>query len=685
MLPAVLLCAGLLAAAPSDNSVASQDLRTYEALRLKAGKGAEAQVKLALWCEAHGLDAHRLKHLAQAMLADPANSTARGLLGLVSFGGRWEAPDKVGERVRADEKRGALLAEYDGRRDRIDAKERVARADVVRLEAKGLPGEGYAARLRANRELAQMHASIGTWCDQNGLEPEALAHFTTAVHLDPSRESSWRHLGYIRRNGRWISPEQAAAEARDERDQRQANRHWTPLLRKWKGWLGESSSARRAEAEGLLAGVTDPLAIAAILEVFPIAGPAADQARLVGMLERIDDPRSSRALAELAVTTDSSPVRTAAIEALRKRPRRDYAARLVEGIRGKIGYRIQPLQGPGSSGALVLETSRVRMIRSYDAPPVFVPGPTFWGYAGYDANGLPVVAQGIELYRMARMDSAAIAQTWQRIEERTATLIAEANVKVGVVQRRMADDLNQVEMINQQAEDDNARIIPVLQAAAGAPADLKDDAEALKGWWFDTLGYKYQAPTSKPTFTEDVSPSFYPPPEIWTCFVAGTPVQTLDGPKPIESIRVGDQVLSQDETTGALAFQPVVFLHHNPPGQTLRVWLSDGTSVACSVYHRFWRAHQGWAMARELKTGDVLRTLGGRARVETVESDVDQPLYNLDVARSRTFFAGVAHLLVHDNTLPDHRLKPFDALPRLDASGTGGSEGPLTPRRSPAP
>ena len=65
-----------------------------------------------------------------------------------------------------------------------------------------------------------------------------MAHFTTAVHLDPSRESSWRHLGYVKRNGRWISPEQAAAEAKDDREQRQANRHWEPLLRKWKGWLG---------------------------------------------------------------------------------------------------------------------------------------------------------------------------------------------------------------------------------------------------------------------------------------------------------------------------------------------------------------------------------------------------------------------------------------------------------------
>ena len=110
-------------------------------------------------------------------------------------------------------------------------------------------------------------------------------------------------------------------------------------------------------------------------------------------------------------------------------------------------------------------------------------------------------------------------------------------------------------------------------------------------------------------------------------------MQTLDGPRPIESIQVGDQVLSQDAITGALSFQPVVFLHHNPPGKTLRVSFSGGDAVVCSVYHRFWRANSGWAMARELKPGDVLRTLGGLVRVAGVEPDATQPLYNLDVAR----------------------------------------------------
>ena len=73
-------------------------------------------------------------------------------------------------------------------------------------------------------------------------------------------------------------------------------------------------------------------------------------------------------------------------------------------------------------------------------------------------------------------------------------------------------------------------------------------------------------------------------------------------------------------------------------------------------------------MARELKPGDTLRNLGGLVRVAEVEPDSIQPLYNLDVSDPRSFFVGASNVLVHDNTLPDHRLKPFDALPVVEVT-----------------
>ena len=93
MIPLVLVCSGLLAGAtPEASPVAPEALQAYETARVQAGRDPQAQVKLALWCEAQGLTAERTKHLALAVLRDPQNATARGLMGLVAYAGGWETP-----------------------------------------------------------------------------------------------------------------------------------------------------------------------------------------------------------------------------------------------------------------------------------------------------------------------------------------------------------------------------------------------------------------------------------------------------------------------------------------------------------------------------------------------------------------------------------------------------------------
>ena len=69
MITTILLCTAslTLAFSPGDPPPRADDLAAYRAASDKAGRTADAQLKLALWCEAHGLDAERLKHLALAV------------------------------------------------------------------------------------------------------------------------------------------------------------------------------------------------------------------------------------------------------------------------------------------------------------------------------------------------------------------------------------------------------------------------------------------------------------------------------------------------------------------------------------------------------------------------------------------------------------------------------------------
>jgi hypothetical protein len=184
----------------------------------------------------------------------------------------------------------------------------------------------------------------------------------------------------------------------------------------------------------------------------------------------------------------------------------------------------------------------------------------------------------------------------------------------------------------------------------------------------------------KPTITEEVPLVYEPQPvpvEVErgdllyansyitvSCFGAGTLVRTLSGTQAIETLRPGDIVLTQNVKTGALGYQPILDVHHNPPSRTFRIAMGEETIVS-SEFHRFWKAGRGWVMARDLKPGDTLRTLGGLAVVSAIDSGGVQPVFNLDVAEDADFFVGRGGALVHDNTLPDLRLAPFDSPPSL--------------------
>jgi hypothetical protein len=670
MFPTAWLCLSLFAPFPSSPGATNEAstavaLRAYEARKSTAGTDARSQVELALWCEANGLNAERTKHLNRAVLAEPKNTLARGLLGQVENQGRWDDPERVRAKIAADKSMAGKLAEYNRRRAELEARDR---RDVLASAEEARKIGNYALaeskRFWYARKTAPEHVKLGLWCEQNGLKPEAIAHFTQAVVLDPYRDATWKHLGYVKHDGRWMSREQAEAERTDASAQQKADRYWEPLLRKWRGWLTEKT--RSKEARERLDGVSEPRAAAQVMRVFGHGGEA-DQIIALEILGRIETAAATRYLAGMAVFSSSPKVRYMAAEALRRREKRDYVGDLVDRIRSPMKYQVQHVQGPGSRGALYVESARSKILRTYDAPPAFHLDGSFFGYVGYDANGLPVVVRGRELESMAKKSPALQAADLAAIESRTMQMLLDANVKAADCQQRLIADVEAIESQNAEITKVNPLITQALKSAADAPADLKDgDEDGWHKWWFDSLGYTYQS-SPPPTFEfqVDVSASYPPPPRVYSCFAAGTPVRTRDGRKPIESVLVGDQVLAQDVATGSLGFHPVTVVHHNAPSATIRLALDNGDALTASIYHRFWRAGIGWKMARELRPGDILRTFTGLARIVSAKPGPVVPVYNLDVAGARTFFVGQHDALVHDNTLPEPRLKPFDQVANI--------------------
>jgi len=734
MVYSALLCWVMLGDQNATAGSATSDLAAYQAAAKAVGRDADAHVRLALWCEAHGLSAERIKHLGLAILSDPTNVLARGLLGLVDYQGKWQRPDEISKAVQDDPDRKARVQDYLQRRAK-------------------------------SPERAEDHQKLALWCEQNGLKDQAVAHFHQALRLDPSREVAWKHLGYKKVGGRWLKPEAATAAKADAREQQKANKHLKPVLEKLRTVLRSKDSARRAEAESALGQITDRRAVPMVWSTFGL-GDAALQRVAVQVLSQIDDPSASRALVLLAVFSGSADVRGRAIASLRHGDAREFASMLIAMIQQPIEYEVKPVRGPGQGGELLIkgQGSAANLKRLYSPPA----GPSIAPQAGdrvfLDENGLPVIArpeeavtqtpymtvnQVLSLYQTPRpqftaqqknqLTSMAAASGLGTGSQKLASamiglfsnqinnlpryyawnpfadilmadmssgtgepvipghtvasftigvgsqipvgrMALEAQKSASVAQQQLRNDVDAIRQYNDSLRDINDRVLPVLDEVSGLA--LGPNPLAWQKWFVDLLGFRLNQlqASNNPTIIENVPLAYQPQPvpissfigpiavTRVSCFGAGTLVRTLGGLEPIESLKVGDQVLSQTTTTGALGYKPVLVVHHNPPSKTFRIKLGEETIVS-SHFHRFWKAGSGWVMARDLKEGDPVRTLNGTVKVTAIDDGRVVPVFNLDVAGDADFFVGETGALAHDNTLPDLREVPFDAV-TLPTKGT---------------
>ena len=415
--------------------------QSFEAAKVAAGTNPAKLVKLSLWCEAHGMRVEQRAVLEEAVRLDPNNKTARGLLGGVSYQRRWETPEAVSQQVKDDDALSAKFAEYNARRARIDRDTEIERRQIDNLEKAGFYAKASEVKFLLDRRIAPEHVRLGLWCEENGLKAEALAHFTTALELDPHKEATWKHLGYIKHHGRWMSHEQIAAEEHEA----QAPKARRPALGAAPAQVGDRAgrSARRAEAEANFAKVSDPRAVPTIVRLFGQASPAW-QKLAVRLLGQINAPAATTPLAILAIESDVAEVRQAAAQALKGREPRDYGESMINLIHTPVTYQVQPVAGPGSRGALVIDSPRFRVTRTYDAPAAFKLTGSFYGYAGYDGNGLPVVIQGRDMKNLQKKNAE---QFLHDAEARTAQMLADAQKNAVIARERLAADVRDLEAV----------------------------------------------------------------------------------------------------------------------------------------------------------------------------------------------------------------------------------------------
>ena len=164
------------------------------------------------------------------------------------------------------------------------------------------------------------------------------------------------------------------------------------------------------------------------------------------------------------------------------------------------------------------------------------------------------------------------------------------------------------------------------------------------------------------------------------CFTAGTPVQTDNGPKPIETIRAGDLVSTRGPQTGKTESRKVVRTFIHPAHETVTAQLADELTgqvvetLTATPEHPFYVLGRGFMPLGSLTVGTQVVTRAGPALVVASmvrHSDIGGVLvYNLEVEGDHTYFVGNANggIWVHNDCdtelyyLVDHNVPQFGTV-----------------------
>jgi hypothetical protein len=660
----------------------TEELATYEAARVQAGNDADAHVRLALWSELRGLDGLRSEELHRAIEIKPDHPTARRLQGqILDKSGEWLTPTEAVNRAKAEVDRADALARYGIRRESI-------------------------------ADTPQAHWQLAVWSDEAGLVAEARVHYRAVVRLDPAREEAWKKLGARKQAGQWVIPDRLAAEKTDAEARRKAESHWRPLLVKWKTWLKQTT--RQAEVEAAFREMTDPMAVGSIVKVFGPGGPE-DLAMASRLLGQVDAPSAARGLAWLAVFGSTDAVRQSAVEALAGRDPRECSGWLIAQLRNPIKYEVKPVGGPGSPGELYIEGKRLNTRNFYSAPaPMldFRPGDTLaydaYGYlvvrrmVGYaamplgaaidplyqgapDLTGLgPILEQGglgasgVQLGKQMaqnQKNNTNLGNTIGRVGRSSSSsfnmpiqadipleqMMRQAQEQAALARQALNQDVASLESYNADVKQRNHRVVAALKTLTGEAREPNFDA--WRKWWGELE--ETSTITPLPTRLADLDeetvllPTKLGSKSRLPALGKGTPVWTERGVRPIEEIRSGDLVLTQDPTSGSLAFTPVWSIRRLEPGLVRSLRFKDASLVATDL-ERFWIAGRGWVLLGNIQAGDPIRTLQGLARVVAVEEPKAEPAFHIQVGDGRAIFVGEKGMMAHDDQVNHPVAVPFD-------------------------
>lgn len=586
---------------------------------------SERLVAAAVQAEVAGDIGQYLTLLQAAVRSDPNNKVPRWQLGQVQVGKDWVPAEEAQRRSAND----PLQAEYRQRR--------------------AAASDSFLDQIRLAR-----------WCRDNKLNDEAELHWMIVLSHDPSNKEAQRAVDMLWKGGRLVSRKEPSEQKQRAQAMKNAAKHWEPIIAKWRRAVDSRDGQAHDQALTEIRAISRLDAIPS-MEAVTLGRDAHDPhhaeeclqiaVAFLEALSQMPQQAATQSIVRHAVLSPGNKAKSAAIAELKKRDQHDYVPMLLAGLAMPIesSYHVQT----AADGSIHYIHSLYREGQdadwSFDLRRSAVQFDLGGKRVRYDTyTGKEEVGPSAESPIVIAAKQAAVATAYENRYGANA----------------MATE-NRISDANQAIENLNSLIFPVLAATTGQ--SIGDSAKAWWDWWRNQNEYYESEHPVEQQYSSGTDSYYYgfpkyetyssapPPPPLppgrrsHSCFAKGTPVWTKTGRVPIESVELGDFVLSQDVNTGELTYKPVLAKTVRPPSKMLSISL-DGEDITTTLGHPFWVAGTGWRMAKELGDGAQLHGVSGAKRVSTVKLAEEAEAYNLVVADNSTYFVGKSGLLVHDNT-----------------------------------
>ena len=143
------------------------------------------------------------------------------------------------------------------------------------------------------------------------------------------------------------------------------------------------------------------------------------------------------------------------------------------------------------------------------------------------------------------------------------------------------------------------------------------------------------------------------------CVLGETPVLTPGGFTKIEDLKIGDEVISKNETTGENEVKSITNIKSHLDYDIYYV-ITRKNTIKCTNDHIFYVKGKGKTCARNLQAGDFLITSGGLdIRIESIAYSIedDLPVYDIAVEDNNNYYISEDCILVYTEDITKNEAK----------------------------